>query len=279
MLIGGGNGLHVSEGAGAADRQVAGRERQARSGARIARWKRERKFRLLLPVDHVLAESPNSTATQDHRHRAHARQQDGARHRPANGRSYSATKSARRAPSCGTGRWACSKCRIRAGHAGDRQRCGGGHSHGATSIVGGGDSVAAVEQAGVASTDFAHLDGRRRFARISRGRQAARRGSAHQRTALGSAPKCASRRRSECDARSSPAIGRCTRRRRRRALFSRRSSPLVANATHCDIVIAPPFTAHRRSRRSGARQRHLHRGAELRLGTPKAHSPAKFPRA
>ena len=44
---------------------------------------------------------------------------------------------------------------------------------GATSIVGGGDSVAAAEQSGVASTDFAYFDGRRSFAGIScRGRVA-----------------------------------------------------------------------------------------------------------
>ena len=42
---------------------------------------------------------------------------------------------------------------------------------GATSIVGGGDSVAAVEQSGVAAPDFPHLDRRRRFSRISRRRK------------------------------------------------------------------------------------------------------------
>ena len=53
-------------------------------------------------------------------------------------------------------------------------------SAGATSIVGGGDSVAAVEQSGVAIANFAHLDRRRRFARISRRRKTARRRSAHR---------------------------------------------------------------------------------------------------
>ena len=52
-------------------------------------------------------------------------------------------------------------------------------ARGATSIVGGGDSVAAVHQAGVAGQDFAHLDGRRRVARVSGGQEAARRRSAY----------------------------------------------------------------------------------------------------
>ena len=38
---------------------------------------------------------------------------------------------------------------------------------GATSIVGGGDSVAAVHQAGRGATNFPHIDRRRRIARIS----------------------------------------------------------------------------------------------------------------
>ena len=41
--------------------------------------------------------------------------------------------------------------------------------------------------------------------------------------------------------------------------------PLVANATHCDIIIAPPFTSLTAAVESSARQRHFHRGAELRL--------------
>ncbi len=56
---------------------------------------------------------------------------------------------------------------------------------GATSIVGGGDSVAAVEQSGVAAPDFPHLDRRRRFARISRRRKIARRRSAHAKARRG----------------------------------------------------------------------------------------------
>jgi phosphoglycerate kinase len=46
------------------------------------------------------------------------------------------------------GRWACSRRRLRQGHARDRRRAGAGDGQGATTIVGGGDSAAAVEQAG-----------------------------------------------------------------------------------------------------------------------------------
>ena len=55
---------------------------------------------------------------------------------------------------------------------------------GATSIIGGGDSVAAVEQSGVGAQDFAYLDWRRRFARISGRREiAGRRGAQQNRSA------------------------------------------------------------------------------------------------
>ena len=46
--------------------------------------------------------------------------------------------------------------------------------NGATSIVGGGDSVSAINQAGLAEENFAHLDRRRRDSRISRWRYFAR---------------------------------------------------------------------------------------------------------
>ena len=51
---------------------------------------------------------------------------------------------------------------------------------GAISIVGGGDSVAAVHQSGVGEAGFAHLHRRRRFARIPRRRKTPRRRGAHQ---------------------------------------------------------------------------------------------------
>ena len=119
--------------------------------ARSSRGSRDANFRLLLPVDHVLARIPDSTAT-DHRHREDARRLDGPRHRPENHRRNSAAKSPPRAPSFGTARSACSKCppSPRA-HWQSRRAVAAATAQGATSIVGGGDSVAAVEQSGVAA--------------------------------------------------------------------------------------------------------------------------------
>ena len=140
---------------------------------------------------------------------------------PQDGRSYSARKSPKRRRSSGTARSACSRSRhSRRERSPSPARWLRPPQAGATSIVGGGDSVAAVEQAGRRSADFAHLDGRRRFARISRGRKAAGRRSAHRRTGRNAKEQ----KELDCAAPSSPAIGRCTRRRRRRARSSRRSS-------------------------------------------------------
>ena len=113
---------------------------------------RERKFRAAPaggPCARGVAEFHRN---QDHRHRAHARQLDGARHRPARRSSYSARKSPRRGRSSGTARSACSRSRAFAqGTLGIARAVAAATLAGATSIVGGGDSVAAVEQSGVAS--------------------------------------------------------------------------------------------------------------------------------
>ena len=63
-----------------------------------------------------------------------------------------------------------------AGHDEDRQ--GRRSQRSAISIVGGGDSVSAVKQAGVAEQDHAHLDRRRRVAGVSGRQEAAGSGSA-----------------------------------------------------------------------------------------------------
>ena len=81
-----------------------------------------------------------------------------------------------RRPSSGTARWACSRCR-RSTRARTRSRRRWPTVQG-TTIIGGGDSVSAVTKAGVADRDHAHLDRRRRVARVPRRPRAAGGGGA-----------------------------------------------------------------------------------------------------
>ena len=79
---------------------------------------------------------------------------------------------AARRPSSGTARWACSRStRSRRARSPSRRRspaCTG------TTIIGGGDSIAAVEEGRRRRPDHAHLDRRRRVARVPRRPDAAR---------------------------------------------------------------------------------------------------------
>ena len=119
-------------------------------GAAVLAEAKAKGLKFLLPVDDVVADKIDAAAqaTTIDRH---------SRSRPTRWASTSArrlaavmpTRSPRPRPSSGTARWESSKCAVRQGHDGDRpSRCA--RIAGATSIVGGGDSVAAVHQAGVA---------------------------------------------------------------------------------------------------------------------------------
>ena len=111
----------------------------------------QRNFRLLLPVDHVLAESPDSTATKIARHR---------RTRPKAGW---ASTSAPRPSSCSARKLSKARTIVWNGPLGMFEKpafaqgtlaiaraVAAATTAGATSIIGGGDSVAAAEQSGVA---------------------------------------------------------------------------------------------------------------------------------
>ena len=136
---------------------------------------------LLLPVDHVVAESPDSAETKIYRHREHAGRLDGSRHRPRNDRIVRQEVSKARTIVWNGPLGMFEKPAFAEGTLAMARAVAAATKAGATSIVGGGDSVAAVEQSGVAAADFAHFDGRRRFAGISRRRKAPGRRSAHRR--------------------------------------------------------------------------------------------------
>ena len=145
------DGLHVPQVARPADRQVAGRGRQARGGADDhrprARARRDagaagrsrRRRRSWKPA----------RRTQTHRRgRCVDRRTDGRGHRPQDGGAVPAAWWRTRRRWSGTARWASSRCR-RSTRAPTRWRKAVAAVNG-TTIVGGGDSVSAVSKAGVA---------------------------------------------------------------------------------------------------------------------------------
>ena len=112
-------------------------------------------------------------------------------------------------------------------------------------VIGGGETVAAANQAGVADADRPRLDRRRRLARVPRrARAARRRGAARGRG-----------RRDACGARSSPPTGRCT-----CCAPTPRPTPIVCGAT-CrpppgEVVllsVVPPAAVVRSARRQRRR--------------------------
>ena len=94
----------------------------------------------------------------------------GVRHRPGHREATSPRGSNRPARWCGTGRWACSRRRrsITARWR-SRRAMAAATGRGAVTVVGGGDSAAAVAQAGLDAPDDPRVDRRWRVARVPRG--------------------------------------------------------------------------------------------------------------
>jgi phosphoglycerate kinase len=111
----------------------------------------ERKFRLLLPVDHVLAESPNSSATKitDIPHTPDDMM--GLDIGPESVALFSEEISKARTIVWNGPLGMFEKPQFAQGTLGIAKAVAAATRNGATSIIGGGDSAAAVEQAGVAS--------------------------------------------------------------------------------------------------------------------------------
>ncbi len=111
----------------------------------------ERKFALLLPVDHVLAESPNSTATMiaDIAHTPDNMM--GLDIGPQTVKLFSDEIAKARTIVWNGPLGMFEKPQFAQGTLGIARAVAAATRSGATSIIGGGDSVAAVEQAGVAS--------------------------------------------------------------------------------------------------------------------------------
>jgi phosphoglycerate kinase len=111
---------------------------------------RARKFNLLLPVDHVLAESPDSTATKVAKIDATPDGWMGLDVGPATVELFSAQIAKARTIVWNGPLGMFEKPAFAQGTLGIAKAVAAATQAGATSVIGGGDSVAAVEQAGVA---------------------------------------------------------------------------------------------------------------------------------
>ena len=148
------HGQHLPARPGLRRRRLAGRSRPRDRGRRPDRRRpRDARCGLLLPTDVVIADAFAADAADAHR-AAWTRCPTGWRILdigPDTAAALRRRRSAARARWSGTGRWACSSSRPspRAPARWPRPRPQATDA-GATTIIGGGDSVAAVEQAGLA---------------------------------------------------------------------------------------------------------------------------------
>ena len=126
-----------------------------------------RNLPLLLPTDHVVApklEAGAPTETHQRGRRRHRRSHGPGHRAPHRARLRRCAGETPR-PWCGTGRWASSKSmQFAQGTMAVAQAVA---SVSGISIVGGGDSIAAVNKAGLADAHLPHLDRRRRVARAA----------------------------------------------------------------------------------------------------------------
>ena len=224
-----------------------------RDGSR--RRRKQRGVSLLLPVDHVVA--PKLEAGAPHEVLAVGDpaigDRMGARHRPGDDRRPTRRSCATRRPWCGTARWACS--RSPRSPTGTNAVARAVAAVNGTTIVGGGDSIAAVKKAGVADRDHAHLHRRRRVARVPRRPDAARRRGADGQVGIGAT-----------DMRIIPFIAGNWKMFKTVARGGRvrqgAAQPREGRRPDVEIVVAPPFTAStpwpkRRATRTSASPRRI----------------------
>ncbi len=144
-----------------------------------------KKFKLLLPVDHVLAQSPDSTATETADIAQTPDNMMGLDIGPKTVQLFSKEIAGGEDDCVERADGYVRKTTVRAGHVGNSESRRGGDA-------GRGDFdcrrrrfSGGCRTVGCGEADFAHFDGRRRFARISGGRKAAGRRGADQRSSEG----------------------------------------------------------------------------------------------
>ena len=180
MLIGGGMAYTFLKAQGLPIGKSLVEDGQARSGAQLLAEAKQRNFGCCCPRPRARRGIQSRHATRPRSMHRNARRLDGPRHRPGDGRRFRRGNRARQDHRV---EWADGRFRdagICPRHAGNGQAVAAATARGATSIVGGGDSVAAVHQAGVADK-ISHIStGGGASLEFLAGDKAARRRSAHR---------------------------------------------------------------------------------------------------